>query len=181
MAWVTRGPEDRIILEEIIKQTDRGAALIAAAYLEERLLLAIKARLNENETVEKELFGPSRPLGSFSAKIDVGLLLGIYSDQSHQMLHTIRKIRNDFAHKSVPQDFGSERIKALCDNLTLTADIKMEEKTTGQKHEIAIKPDGTPRTSFLNAIKFSLWILEMETKQLPPRKPAPPVIGLNQA
>ena len=77
MAWTIRNEADNAIILETSKQTDRGAALIATAYLEERLIDAIKARLIHDLTLENKLFKGSGPLASLSAKINMGFLLGI--------------------------------------------------------------------------------------------------------
>lgn len=177
MTWVTVSDDDKPIIAEIEKQTDRGAALIATAYLEERLLEAIKARMNRFEEVENKLFKGLGPLASFSSKIDLGLLLGIYDLQSQKMLHIIRDIRNEFAHQPKPRDFNSRRIRDLCKNLFIKGNLKLKNKTTGQViTKFSINPDGTSRTLFLNAIKYFLLMLDMEMKQLPLRKPAEPVL-----
>jgi hypothetical protein len=42
--------------------------------------------------------------------------------------------------------------------------------------KVEIEAAKTPRDAFLNAVKFALLVLGMETKQLPLRKPAPPII-----
>jgi hypothetical protein len=76
MTWITLSDADKPILEEIEKQTDRAAALIATSYLEDRLVEAIKARTVRDQNVEKDMFRNSGPLGSFSAKIDLGFMLG---------------------------------------------------------------------------------------------------------
>src|SRR5262245_5515962 len=113
MTWVTNSDTDKPILEEIERQTDRAAALIAVAYLEERLVAAIKARMVRNVDIEQRVFMSSGPLGTLSAKIDIGFLLGIFDLRVSEMFHTVRKIRNEFAHVAEPRDFTSQRIQAL--------------------------------------------------------------------
>jgi hypothetical protein len=167
---------DKPIIAEIEKQTDRAAALIAGAYLEERLKIAIQARTIRDTDVEKQIYRSSGPLGSFSAKIDMGLLLGIYEPQVHKMLHTVKDIRNEFAHKAEPRDFNSQRIRDLSFNMNVSAQFELKEKNTGQVINIVMVPDGTPRTAFMNATKMLLLFLDMEAKQLPLRVPAPPVM-----
>jgi DNA-binding MltR family transcriptional regulator len=43
-------------------------------------------------------FHPDRPLGTFSAKINLAYRLGLLDDKIEHALQLIRKIRNDFAH-----------------------------------------------------------------------------------
>ncbi len=176
MTWITVSSDDKPIVEEIEKQTDRAAALIASAYVEERLLLAIQARTNRYEKIEKDFYRGAGPLGSFSAKIDLGLLLGVYEPRIHQMLHTIRNIRNEFAHQPKPRDFNSQRIGDLCDNIAVRVKLGMTEATTGHRIEIDLEAPQTRREAFLNAVKMLLLWLDMEIKQMPARLPAPPVM-----
>jgi hypothetical protein len=119
MVWVTASEADKPLLGEIENQTDRGAALIATAYLDERLLAAIKVRIIRDESLENKLFRGSGPLAAFSVRIDIGFMLGIFDAKVHKMLHTVREIRNEFAHKPEPRNFNSQRIKDLCKNIAI--------------------------------------------------------------
>lgn len=101
--------------KEINKQRDRGAAIIAAAVLEDHLLAVIKAKLTTDEKIEDKMFRGYGPLASFSARIDLGLLLGLYEKDFHKDLHRIREIRNEFAHNLAPLSFrSSQQIRDLC-------------------------------------------------------------------
>lgn len=175
MAWVTRTPDDDAIIEEIINQSDRGAALIATAYLEERLLDAIKARTHRHD-VEGWFYKGAGPCASFTAKIALGFLLGIYDEEIRRMFITVKDIRNEFAHKPEPRDFNSQKIRDLCKNINLN--VAMELKINEQTYEFTLTPDQTPKTAFLNAIKWLLFITDMETKQRPLRRPAPTILEL---
>jgi hypothetical protein len=65
MTWLSASETDKAIIQEIETQTDRAAALIAVAYLEERLRSALDARTHRHANVEKEIYRSSGPLGSF--------------------------------------------------------------------------------------------------------------------
>lgn len=178
MVWIVQSDDDKAILKEIHEQTPRGAVLIAAAYVEERLVDALKSRLNHHPTIENKIFKGYGPMASFSMRIDFGLLLGIYDENTHRVLRTLKDIRNDFAHKPEPIDFQTQKIRDLCYNLELRGVIDITTKAPNgesQKIFLELKPDGTPKTAFFNAIKYLLLILDMEIKIPPPRKPAPPV------
>jgi hypothetical protein len=71
-----------------------GAARIDVAV--ERLLKAVMSRARRGK--DDNLFHPDRPLGTFSAKIDLAHRLGLSDDDVERALQLIRKIRNDFAH-----------------------------------------------------------------------------------
>jgi len=83
-------------------ETDRGCALMAGAYLDSELKKLLKNHLVSNEKIQDELFELSRPLGTFSSRIDPAYLLGLIGPQAHRDLHLIRKIRNDFGTR-LPQ------------------------------------------------------------------------------
>ena len=83
--WVTVSDDDHRILDEIEGQTNDAAASIAQAYLEDRLVAAIKARLVENDDVLNRIFKGTGPAASFSSRIDLGLLLGLYDINVHDL------------------------------------------------------------------------------------------------
>lgn len=178
MVWTIQDESDEAILREIMQQTDRGAALIAVAYLEERLTDAIKARLIRDEKLEGRFFKGAGPLASFSAKIDLGFMLGIYENDIQRILHTLRRIRNEFAHRTEPLDFSAQRIRGLCLKVDISVQTELDFKApdgTVNHVDFNVQSDGTPKRAFFNAVKFLLLVLDMEIKIAPPRVPAPPV------
>src|SRR6516225_3601531 len=116
MPWTTRGTkEDKETTEEIERQEDRAAAIIAAAYFENRLMLAIQERLEDDAKVINSFFQNMGPLASFSAKIDLAYLMRIITADIREKLHTIRRIRNEFAHNLAPLTFESPKIRSMCE------------------------------------------------------------------
>ena len=86
----------------LVAEGERALVIGGAARLElalEHLLKAIT--ITSPKDPGDELFGPDRPLGSFSAKIDLAYRLGLSDGDAKKGLHLVRKIRNDFAHASV--------------------------------------------------------------------------------
>jgi hypothetical protein len=118
MTWLLPDPSQRGVVDELESQTDRGAAIIGAALVESLLRQALEARMRLRTPVEKRtakgLFGTMGPLSSFSAKIELGLLLGLYPEEVRSDLHRIRDARNEFAHEHQPRDFGYPRIAEIC-------------------------------------------------------------------
>lgn len=103
-------------MEELKQQTDRGAGIIAAAILEEMLEVVLLARLGHlNRKHYEAIFAPEGALGSFSKKIEIGFALGIYSEEGCRNLHTIREIRNKFAHRIEALVFDHPDIAAVVD------------------------------------------------------------------
>ena len=56
--------KDFPIFQEIFRERDRGAALIAAGFLDEKLTDAIKASFREDKDIHNKLFKPSGPIGA---------------------------------------------------------------------------------------------------------------------
>jgi hypothetical protein len=98
-------------------ETDRGVALVCAAYIEDQLKVLLERQFANVPKVIGKLFDAVGPLGTFSAKIDIALASGVISDKSHRGLHIIRKIRNKFAHYHLPRSFEETEIAAQCSEL----------------------------------------------------------------
>jgi len=107
--WEFRGTLD--------PETDRGCALMAAAYLDSQLEELITRCLICDKEAVKEMLDQSRPLGTFSARIDMCYLLGRISQKARNDLHLIRRIRNDFGHNPSPLNFSSPEIANRCREL----------------------------------------------------------------
>jgi heme exporter protein D len=107
------------ILAEVRSQTDRGAAIVAAAVLDDILRTLILARFVELSAARRDaLFeGINAPLSSFSARIEVAFAAGIFSNEARVALHFVRKIRNAFAHRIEQITFDHPEIKNLTDGM----------------------------------------------------------------
>lgn len=104
-------------LEEFQDETDRGAALVGAAYLDYQLLILLKNHLiNKKESAEL-LEGGTAPLGTFNSRIKACYCLGLITDLENKELQLIRKIRNAFAHQIHGLTFQTEKIQSLCGHL----------------------------------------------------------------
>lgn len=98
-------------------ETDRGSALMAAAYLDDRLKALIELRVVSDPKITRRAFDFNGPLGSFSSRIDFAYLLGVIPKNARADLHKLRAIRNCFAHESGPLDFKDEAVSRKCDGL----------------------------------------------------------------
>ncbi len=102
------------IVDEIEKQTDRGAAIIAAATIDDVLQDLITARLIELSSKRKKaLFESNGPLSSLSAKIEMAFALGLFNRERRESLDLIRDVRNRFAHMMNPVSFDHPDISAI--------------------------------------------------------------------
>jgi mannitol operon repressor len=107
-------------LEDFNKETERGAALAAAAFLDELLQRTLAAFLLSTETAFDLLEGFNAPLGTLSARIAAAHAMGLISEIERRECDLVRKIRNEFAHK-VKMSFDDDRVKGLCSALTYSA------------------------------------------------------------
>lgn len=67
----------RAIIAEMSTDGARGAAILGGAILEELVRQLLLTKMVELSSSERDsLFGPTQPLSSFSAKIDLGYAIG---------------------------------------------------------------------------------------------------------
>lgn len=127
--WVLADGEQAAAINDIDGASDRAAAIIAGSLVETRLTEAIKLHLLKikSETIEKSLFRPSGPLGTFSTKIDLAFLMGILTERAYKELVTIKDVRNKFAHHIDIVDFRSHHIMDKCVNLTYATDLLLSD------------------------------------------------------
>lgn len=107
-------------LADFNKETERGAALAAAAMLDEQLGRIIEAFLIPNKGSKALLDGFNAPLGTFSARVAASFGLGLLSEIEYRECELIRKVRNEFAHQ-IKVSFKTEKVVSLCAQLQLAA------------------------------------------------------------
>ncbi|MGA3949196.1 MltR family transcriptional regulator [Ralstonia nicotianae] len=114
------GDELRAVIEfriALSDETDRGAALMAAAFIDDRLKILLERKLVAAPKIVSPIFEFNGALGTFSSRIDMAYLLGLLPKNARQDLHAIRKIRNEFAHTASPISFDDERVAGKCNAL----------------------------------------------------------------
>jgi hypothetical protein len=112
------------IMKEIESDSHRATAVVAGAFVQERLLHAISGRLQDNK-LYNELFTPGRAIGDFGTQINLGYLMGVYTKAAKRELDTIRKLRNDFAQKMEVNNFETQKISAICANLKIWETVRI--------------------------------------------------------
>lgn len=106
-------------LETIIKQTQSGSVLILTQLLANTLEhYLIQVMQPFNAKARKEIFGGMGPLSSFSAKIHIAYGIGLLDAELYDDAHTLRAIRNKFAHAKDRLDLTSEKMSELVDKLS---------------------------------------------------------------
>jgi hypothetical protein len=103
------------VTDEIEKQTDRGAAIVAATVIDNVLETLITSRLIELSSKRREaLFDQiNAPLRSLSSKIELAFALGLFNAERKESLHLIRDVRNKFAHRIDSVSFDHPEIAAI--------------------------------------------------------------------
>ncbi len=109
-------------------ETDRGCALMAAAFLSEQLFILLVSSLVRDDDVSQKLL--SSRIESFCDRIDLAFALGLLPPLARRDLHLIRRIRNEFAHDASPLSFASSQIADRCRELYYT--VKAGEATPRQ-------------------------------------------------
>jgi len=110
-------------IQELQKQSDRGAIIVAGAFLEDALASLLRAFLIDVDAIERELFRYPQPLSSFAAKIDVAYYLGLIDANLRADLHLLRELRNQAAHYREQFDFTSPGVEAACKKFTVSAGL----------------------------------------------------------
>lgn len=104
-------------LKEFQEETDRGAALVGAALIDDRLDRLLRSHFIECREVSELLDGGEAPLGSFGAKAKATFCLGLITGLEYKECDVIRRVRNEFAHKLHGLNFQNQKVKDLCNNL----------------------------------------------------------------
>ena len=96
-------PGEENIYSEYRDLPPRELAIVTAAVLDSALAEILARRLKDNgKEIESflGLDGDGRaPVATFGARIQLGLLLGVLTLRDVEILRTIKKIRNEFAHR----------------------------------------------------------------------------------
>jgi len=104
-------------LKEFQGETDRGAALVGAALIDDRLGCLLSAHFLDCKEADELLKGGNAPLGAFSARIKMAYCLGLITDFEYKECDYIRRVRNEFAHKVHGLTFKDIKVHDLCQNL----------------------------------------------------------------
>lgn len=106
------------LLDELKGMSDRAAAIVGAAFLDELLRYLIASFLVDDEKVVGELLKNQRYLGTFNARIGAAYCLGLITKDEYHDLRMVQKVRNEFAHALPGLFFTDQRISNRCNELT---------------------------------------------------------------
>ena len=122
-------------------ESDRGAAILAASMLDQKLKTILGEFLIDCKATKLLLEGFNAPIGSLSSRENLAFSLGLISEYEYNDCETIRKIRNEFAHKfDLEFAFSDKKVSSLCNNLIAP--------TPGNKSDFK----DNPRFLFVNGV-----------------------------
>lgn len=130
MSFLLLDPALRAARREVDEQTDRAAAIIACAILDDVLTRALQKRLILAGNVKDYLFSHDKngPVSTLANKINIGFAVGIINKDVHTDLHNVRRIRNHFAHKLEQHRFKDPEVAQWCTSLHAPSQIKDPRK-----------------------------------------------------
>lgn len=104
-------------LYEMHTGSDRVAAILGSALVENELLHLLETRFWD-EGDRKALFhNGGAPLRTFSSRILIAKAVGLVSATMADELNRVREIRNMFAHALLSVDFAHPEVDAYCEGL----------------------------------------------------------------
>lgn len=135
------------VFKEIKGDSDRAAAITAAAYFDEILRLALISRFVplDDDQIEK-LFKDRE--GAFTATYTMALIghaIGLYGPKTLEDLDYIRQVRNRFAHYPEVSTFSHSDVRWRCKKLHTAENVK---PTMGPRDP----NPGSPRALYLDSL-----------------------------
>jgi DNA-binding MltR family transcriptional regulator len=140
------------ILDKLEHESDRGAVLITAAWVDDALKEYLRSHLIDDSIVVDKLLGLDRPLGTFSSRITLCYCMGFIGPQIRSDLDVIRDVRNDFAHVRSEISFSTDSIR----------DRSLNLKTLEVFHQFTVTQVTDPKLAFvLSGFTLVRYFLEM--------------------
>lgn len=147
-------------------ESERASAIVGAAMLDACLEDLFRRKLS---CFHDELVKPTRPLGTFSARIRLARALEWINDDARYDLDIIRRVRNDFAHSfDVALSFSNQATTHRCNTLR-TAQAFIDGYRIGSQRlistfskEVIAAMQGTltpPRSRFQLTVEFLMQYL----------------------
>ena len=108
------------LIDELGKESDRGAALLGASWVENAIKFRIKLGflIKDENNIIKNIFSGNGCFSTFDSCINFCYLQGYISSRDKNALNLMRKTRNDFAHsRNLNLRFSDDNISDRCDML----------------------------------------------------------------
>ena len=152
---------------EFAGASDRAAAIVAAAMLDDTLRRLLEAGLVVERPGGMDPFAPGQELGSFMSRVKLSFLMGLIDESERKRLTLVAKIRNEFAHVTEDVRFSTERIADRCRELAPPPElvpprVVPPELDLERLHEFKtpLADRQNPRALFEEATLFLLYVLK---------------------
>ena len=166
----------RTIALQMLEERGRGAVLVGVARVDAALERLLQAVLLPSPGRSDSLFQTDRPLGSFGARISLAHRLGLIETPVERALHTLRRVRNAFAHSS---DSASLSDPAYAERLAQAYRDARANPLWGPLESVLTKADGASDPpvdpalrDYILLITILVAFLEATAQQLRPQPPA---------
>lgn len=160
---------DEVLNKEFEEASDRAVVIVGTSILDEQLKDILTQFMIHDVKSVKNLIERS----SFWSRIETSYCLGLISKEERNNLHTVRGIRNNFAHKLTgPTTFANQSVKDECSKINLPEEI--------------ISADLSARSRFQGAVKYLGMLLVIRSFQAEERRckvpeNLPPVLDFTKA
>jgi DNA-binding MltR family transcriptional regulator len=120
--------DPRALAHTVVGETHRGAIILLGSLVEDVIQEQLEKRFRPlNSHDHDRLFGPEKPLGSFSAKARVAFALQIIDREDFTFIEMLREMRNICAHSQRDISFRNEELRdVLASMLRPMAAVKPE-------------------------------------------------------
>ena len=155
--------------DELNDESPRGAAIVGAALLDERLRVLLDQVMVADAKARKSLLGddkdPYGPLSSFSARIRAAYCFGLISKGEFEDLTRIHFIRNRFAHAQYGFSFDDPKVAKACGDMNIPREITRPVDSAAQRNN---------RKLFEVVVALLVSSLESRTARIEGSRPSTP-------
>lgn len=122
---------DRLFMSEVSTASDRAAALLLGAVIDNSLRDVLKEHFrNDWDDIDTLFTGPTACLHSLSSRIRIAFALELFDREIFKSLEAIREIRNAFAHAEIHLSFAHPTIAEKCAGLFVRPDAPHADSTS---------------------------------------------------
>ncbi len=159
MVWAILNPEQNAALKEIVDtQSDRVAAILGGAMLDDSLRRALEHRLRPHDNINDKLFRVTGALGNTVPKIDLAFLLYMFEKPVRNTMYGIAEVRNCFAHNmSLKLDDDYKRLNDAFSKMTAHVNREYYTLPNGVvSTDLPIEPTTSRRAHYVVSLKLCL-------------------------
>jgi hypothetical protein len=115
-------------------ESDRGAIILAATMIDDRLVIALQERMPDINSEERaRIFGVDGLAGTFANRLKLAQALGIIDRGTRKLIELIREMRNACAHSRQTLTFSTPVIRAAI--ISMMPDDAVEDVGAWPDHQ----------------------------------------------